>query len=93
MARKLKAQGGPLAGKTVIVHETQKTFTHHGDTDGHYQVNEKSVTWHPKTKPTGAEAKPARKAQRRAAAKPPVKPQPPAPADAPAEASIAPDAV
>lgn len=93
MARKLKAQGGPLHGKTVLVHENQKTFTHHGDTDGHYQVNEKSVTWHPKTKPTDGEAKPALKVKRRTAAKPPVKPQTPAPVDAPVEAPIAPDAV
>ena len=64
MARKLKAQGGPLDGKTVVVHETQKTFTHHGDTDGHYRVNEKSVTWQPNTKP--AESAPARAGRRNA---------------------------
>lgn len=81
MARKLKAQGGPLDGKTVIVHETQKTFTHHGDTDGHYKVNEKSVTWQSNAKPAEAPApKTARTSKAKSAPKP--KPQAPAPADA-----------
>jgi hypothetical protein len=74
MARKLKAQGGPLHGKTVIVHETQETFTHHADTDGHYKVNEKSVTWQPDTKPTATVEKPAPKTTRRPKAKAPTKP-------------------
>ncbi|PRB14478.1 hypothetical protein [Microbacterium sp. MYb62] len=86
MARKLKAQGGPLDGRTVIVHETQKTFTHHGDTDGHYKVNEKSVTWQPNTKPAEETAP---KTARTSKAKSAPKPQVPAPADAPVDQGAA----
>lgn len=48
--RKVKVSGGPLDGKTVVVHETQQTFTHHADQDGSYLVNQKAATWKPKTK-------------------------------------------
>lgn len=91
MARKLKARGGPLDGKSVIVHETQKTFTHHGDTDGHYKVNEKSVTWQPNTKPTETVEKPTPKTARTSKAKTAPKPQAPAPADAPVDQGAASD--
>lgn len=92
MARKLKANGGPLDGTTVLVHETQKTFTHHADRDGHYKVNEKSVTWQPNTKPAEDAApveKPAPKAVRTTKAKSALKPQAPAPADAPVDQGAA----
>lgn len=64
MTRDVTAKGGPLDGKTVTVHETQETFTHHADTSGSYKVNEKSVTWQPNTKP--AESAPAKGGRRNA---------------------------
>lgn len=44
---KVKAKGGPLDGKTVLVHETQTSFTHHADGAGTYTVNSKTATWKP----------------------------------------------
>lgn len=53
MARKVKAQGGPLDGKTVIVHENERTFTHHADTSGAYTVGDTEAVWIPRvTEPT-----------------------------------------
>lgn len=90
MARKLKAQGGPLDGRTVIVHETQETFTHHADTGGHYKVNEKSVTWQSHTPPV---EKPKRTTKAKAPRPTAPKHQAPAQADAPTEnLPTAPDA-
>lgn len=45
MARKVKAQGGPLDGKTAIVHENERTFTHHADTSGAYTVGDAEAVW------------------------------------------------
>lgn len=45
MARKVAVKGGPLDGKTVVVHDTQTTFTHHADKGGEYTVSEKTATW------------------------------------------------
>ncbi|VXC31007.1 hypothetical protein MICRO8M_90058 [Microbacterium sp. 8M] len=49
--RRVKLTSGPLKGKTVLVDETQKTFTTHV-APGHYELTEKGATWHaaPKTK-------------------------------------------
>lgn len=43
--RKIKLTTGPLKGKTVEVHVTQKSFTTHA-APGHYEVTEKGATWH-----------------------------------------------
>ena len=48
MARKVKALGGPLDGKTVIVHENERTFTHHADTSGAYTVGDTEAVWTPR---------------------------------------------
>ena len=48
MARKVKAQGGPLDGKTVLVHTNERTFTHHADTSGAYTVGDTEAVWTPR---------------------------------------------
>lgn len=48
MALKVKAQGGPLDGKTVLVHVNESTFTHHADTSGVYTVGETEAVWTPR---------------------------------------------
>lgn len=76
MTRKITVNGGPIDGKTVIVHDTQETFTHHADQSGVYKVNEKTATWKPHTAPAPAEQadKPAPKPTRKATVKPTAKP-------------------
>lgn len=49
MSKKIATKGGPLEGKTFLVHDRQKTFTHHAAPAGHYKVNEKTATWKPDT--------------------------------------------
>lgn len=44
--RKVKLTDGPLKGKTVLVHETQSTFTTHAD-PGRYELKGKGAKWHP----------------------------------------------
>lgn len=48
MARKVKAQGGPLDGKTVLVHVNERTFAHHADTSGAYTVGDAEAVWTPR---------------------------------------------
>ena len=43
--RRIKANGGPVDGKTFDVPETSATFTHHAAPGGHYKVNAKTATW------------------------------------------------
>lgn len=51
MTRKLTAQGGPLNGRTFLISDDVKTFTHHASPDGHYQANQKTATWKPAQPP------------------------------------------
>ena len=43
--RKINITGGPLNGKTYLIHENRHTFTHHADTTGHYTVEGNTATW------------------------------------------------
>ncbi|MFB7843620.1 hypothetical protein [Microbacterium sp. NPDC056052] len=42
--RRVKLTSGPLKGKTVLVHETQSTFTTHA-APGHYEITETGAKW------------------------------------------------
>lgn len=44
--RKVKLTDGPLRGKTVMVHETQETFSTHA-ASGRYEIGDKGAKWTP----------------------------------------------
>lgn len=63
MTIKVTAKGGPLDGKTYVVHETAKQLDPHpAVTGGHYKVNEKTATWQPDAKAKAAASKPTKPA-------------------------------
>ncbi|WP_223172524.1 hypothetical protein [Microbacterium sp. NIBRBAC000506063] len=47
--RKITLKDGPLKGKTVLVHETQTSFTTHA-APGRYDIGDKGAKWTPAAK-------------------------------------------
>lgn len=75
--RKVKAKGGPLDGKTVLVHENDHTFAHHADAGGSYVVEGLMATWEAKASAADTQAQPP--APKPARRRPAPKPKPVAP--------------
>lgn len=56
--RKVTAKGGPLDGKSFLIHQNEHALTHHANTGGSYKVDGLTALWDAKTSDTDAQAQP-----------------------------------